>query len=297
MQRTRTALYQQRLHVRSAAYSACCAISYPLILPLLTNLLQALGCATGAGFYARLTLYLLLPVISAAVPYALLAAYSALGSRCSRRCCGLIRHMSWQKARRTAFTSLLVLLFFFHLPVCTAILSVYRCAALQQGAFLVAEPTISCASEQHQMVQRAVAPIFLALYGVGIPALAAGVLYRNRDMLQSRRVLKYLGMMYDGLRRSAYLWEPAITLRKLLFLAIAVLVTDTMLQLLVGLMALTIVFGLHLYMRPFEERALNALEGLALFANLMLYFGLLVFMLARSKGDAALQVCAISSAR
>ncbi|RYY38151.1 hypothetical protein EON62_00620, partial [archaeon] len=248
--------------------------------------LQSVICAMSLRYYPRFIGYMLLPVLAVLLPYLLLLLYHACSERCPRL--GL-KPMTLRKVGKSTMTSAGVLLFFIHNAVTAAILNVWNCAPLRKGGYLLSHPDVSCHTPDHLLLQRVVAPILLVVYGAGIPALAVFLLWRNRRWLASRRMLKYFSFAYDGFRRHVYWWECWTLLRKVSFLAAGVLVVDPQLQLATGLSLMIIVLSMHIYLQPYEERFLNALESLALAGSLVMYLGMLVYTLPGVATDTALQ--------
>ena len=54
----------------------------------------------------------------------------------------------------------------------------------------------------------------IILYVIGCPALAFTILYKKKDELDNPEVLKYLLLLYQGLKHDKYYWELVNTFRK-----------------------------------------------------------------------------------
>lgn len=248
--------------------------------------ITSLRCVFNPTFYERFSMTMSLPPLAVLVPLAGLILYAGVAARI--RSLGW-EQMAWKKIRRTTGTSAGVLLFFLHNAVGAAVLTVWNCAGQVEGGYLRAQPEISCNSSGHRLLQRVIAPALLALFGFGIPLAGFVALWRRRTLLASRRTLKYYGFGYDGFRHSVFWWECFVMIRKLAFVAVGVLITDTQMQLVCGVGMLILVLSLHLYMLPYQEGFLNALETAALGGNLFLYFGILLHTMAEDRGDGVLQ--------
>lgn len=66
----------------------------------------------------------------------------------------------------------------------------------------------------------------LAIWVVGLPLLALGIITKNRKHLEEGKVKKYFLILYQGLKPKAYYWEFVNTFRKFLILILNVTLSN-----------------------------------------------------------------------
>lgn len=249
--------------------------------------INSMLCTFQPSYYTLFGLNMALPLLAGAIPaaflftLALLAHYRIPVHMLTRT------HISFKRASRLTLTSMGVLWFFMHNSIGGSILRVWRCAPAAAGGYLLADPTVSCYTKQHDVVERFAAPTLLVVYGFGIPAFYTGLVWWRRKYLSSSRMLRYFGWIYDGfaVERGMWWFEAAIMLRKLVFVALPIVIGDSQMQLIGGAGVLVAVLALQLKLQPFDVPFLNNLEAFALTGNFSLFFGMLVYVTANARGD------------
>jgi len=104
-------------------------------------------------------------------------------------------------------------------------------------------------------------PIIL-VWTIGSPLLAFFLLYRNRNKLNEAHVQKYYLMLYQGLRSRAYYWELINTIRKILMVAINVLMSTLPLTYaaLTAVVTLLLLIRIQVNLAPYKLPLNNDLE-------------------------------------
>lgn len=233
---------------------------------------QAIQCATTFDYYIRFGMYMAIPPGAAIVPAIFLVSYAFF----RRSTTG--KRIDFSRIGRITVTAVGVLLFFTHNSVVIQILRVWNCASSREGGYLFEQPQIACNSPEHKQLRYIIAPIMGLLYGFGIPLAGVYALSQVRKTMASRRTLKYYGFMYDGfdVKNGKWWWESFIMLRKLLFVALGIVITQKNLQIILGTFTIFVVLVLHMQVRPFEDPYLNNLETVALLGNSAMYFGIMI---------------------
>jgi hypothetical protein len=70
--------------------------------------------------------------------------------------------------------------------------------------------SVSSAFDNHLFI----AIPMIIFYVFGCPIVAFVILYKNRNRLDDPKVLRYIILLYQGLRHEVYYWELVNTLRK-----------------------------------------------------------------------------------
>jgi hypothetical protein len=186
-------------------------------------------------------------------------------------------------ALKRTFVTCIVAAFFVHMSMTDASLKLLTCTRIVHdssipiaaGMALAAQPN-SCPSQWRLAADLevccdnpAVTERFwmgipgLLLYAVGIPAMAAGLLWAKRDQLAADdQTIATLGFLYNGFRSKAFFWETVVMLRKVLVSAVAVLLAPwgPKYQTYAGVAVIFSFTVAHAAMKPFEKDLLNWLE-------------------------------------
>ena len=109
----------------------------------------------------------------------------------------------------------------------------------------------------------------LIVYVIGAPLLAFFVLFKNRKNLDKPEIIKYILLLYQGLRHERYYWELVNTLRKCTLLGLQVFIPDsyTTVKALVGVLVLFICALMQARLNPFK---INVISRLGKDKNVML---------------------------
>ena len=94
----------------------------------------------------------------------------------------------------------------------------------------------------------------LVLYVIGFPVMHFTVLYINRNRLHDPVVIRYLLLLYQGVKHDRYYWELVNTTRKFLLLVLHIFISDD-LKVLKALFGALILFISSLWqarLRPFK---------------------------------------------
>ena len=101
----------------------------------------------------------------------------------------------------------------------------------------------------------------LLVYVIGAPLLAFFVLFKNRKNLDKPEIIKYILLLYQGLRHERYYWELVNTLRKCTLLGLQVFIPDsyTTVKALVGVLVLFICALMQARLNPFKISVISRL--------------------------------------
>jgi hypothetical protein len=94
----------------------------------------------------------------------------------------------------------------------------------------------------------------IIIYVVGFPAVAFIILYKSRNHLTNASVVRYIILLYQGLKQEVYYWELVNTFRKVLLLSFHVFIPDTLriMKALFGVLAMFIIFLIQARIKPFK---------------------------------------------
>lgn len=101
----------------------------------------------------------------------------------------------------------------------------------------------------------------LVVYVFGAPALAFVVLFKNRKKLNNPEVVRYIIILYQGLKHEVYFWEIVNTLRKILLLSYHVFIPDSLkiMKALFGVVTIFLISMLQARIKPFKIGVLTTL--------------------------------------
>ena len=134
----------------------------------------------------------------------------------------------------------------------------------------------------------------LIVYVIGAPLLAFIILFKNRKRLDKPEVIRYILLLYQGLRHEWYYWELVNTTRKVTLLSLEVFVSDQyeIMKALIGVLVLFICALLQARLNPFKIKLIsrlgkiipdNTIEHREMLASLLTLYGGLIFAQADSK--------------
>lgn len=155
---------------------------------------------------------------------------------------------------------------------------------------LIPDPNFLCDGSEGWMSAVGV-PAFI-LYGIGIPAVFAFILYRNKDALNEPQTLHRYGFLYGSLQDAVWYWPIGVHFRKLLVVIFVTAIAPCG----VGIQSMSIVLDLglvhiaHDRSKPFRLPLLNLLESFSmLFAAVALTSSTAIVGGAAVKGDIRVQ--------
>lgn len=198
-----------------------------------------------------------------------------------------------------AVLSIIIMAFLLHASLTRATLRLLTCKALEPTSgfkFLIADYDIRCDTESNQVWQLAVAvPAFL-LYGAGIPAAFAALLWSKRRTLTQPHTRELYGFIYSGYDDKFYYMESIIMLRKAALVLVIVFMSPygVLMQAYAGVMVLLCALTLQVNMLPYRMAVLNyAEEASLLVAIVTLMGGLFLETPAKPPGTAVMVTIAL----
>lgn len=104
----------------------------------------------------------------------------------------------------------------------------------------------------------------LIIYVIGCPLAALTILFVNRNRLDKPEALRYILLLYQGLKHSCFYWELVNTARKCLLLGLHVFIPDSLrvMKALFGVLTLFILSLLQARLKPFKISVINTLGKL-----------------------------------
>jgi hypothetical protein len=108
----------------------------------------------------------------------------------------------------------------------------------------------------------------IIIYVVGCPAVAFIILYKSRNHLKDPVIIRYIILLYQGLKHEVYYWELVNTFRKVLLLSFHVFIPDTLrvMKALFGVLIMFVISLIQARIKPFKIDIITTL-GKRLFAN------------------------------
>ena len=101
----------------------------------------------------------------------------------------------------------------------------------------------------------------LVMYVVSMPLLAFAVLFKYRKSLNNSDVIKYILLLYQGLRHEVFYWELVNICRKFFLLCLYVFIPDKykIVKALTGVFVLSICSMAQLKLKPFKIGIISTL--------------------------------------
>jgi hypothetical protein len=161
---------------------------------------------------------------------------------------------------------MLVLMYLTYNSFCQAVVSVFSCSAPLNGQrFLTVDMNVQCYTPNH-VASLIVSGLLLATICLGLPAIFAFILYKNRRNLYDPRIYSLMGTLFDGfdVDHGTYAWQAIVMLRNFSLVAVMRSVSDSQLQLMGSLLVTVFALALHLAFQPYTVLFYNKLESLSL---------------------------------
>jgi hypothetical protein len=130
----------------------------------------------------------------------------------------------------------------------------------------------------------------IIIYVVGFPMVTFIILYKSRNHLTNPTVVRYIILLYQGLKQEVYYWELVNTFRKVLLLSFHVFIPDTLriMKALFGVLAMFIISLIQARIKPFKIDIITTLgkllsinftiEHREMVASLLTLYGGLIFV-------------------
>ncbi|CAB1118550.1 unnamed protein product [Ectocarpus sp. CCAP 1310/34] len=181
------------------------------------------GCIFDIDFHDRL----LVSTISPLVALSFLACTNAAVARTNRGSPRNLQNNVWQKHVSMG----LLLTFLVYSNVSSVLFQSFACEELHDGKnYLRSDYRIECDSSGHKAFQ-AYAGFMIVLYPVGIPALYAGLLFRDRDVLRKDEAnredpprVTSTSHLWEPYKPSAFYYEVIECCRRVLLAGVAVFI-------------------------------------------------------------------------
>jgi len=175
-------------------------------------------------------------------------------------------------------TSLVILYFLIHPDLVKQFFFALSCREIEPGErWLSKNYDIKCWEGDHLFYVLVVILPSVIVWGMGLPCVFLGMLYKNRDVLHKFGMKAKYGFLYIGYEPQAFFWEFVILYRKVLVVTILVFVVQesTAVAALCCLMILLVSLHLQLRINPYEKPSYNLMELRGLFVSaITIYCGL-----------------------
>eukprot|EP00455_Lapot_gusevi_P049496 TRINITY_DN7029_c0_g2_i2.p1 TRINITY_DN7029_c0_g2~~TRINITY_DN7029_c0_g2_i2.p1 ORF type:complete len:453 (+),score=112.27 TRINITY_DN7029_c0_g2_i2:713-2071(+) len=182
----------------------------------------------------------------------------------------------WLVVRDNYITSVIVTLFFVHPSITQQTFLMLSCKKIgikDADFYLVPDLSRQCWTGEHYKWLWGLAfPMFL-LYVVGIPLVAAFLLYRHRNNLSDQTIKYKYYFLYTGYEDKWFFWELVVIVRKILLVLISVFfVYNLHIQTLMALLLVVVSILMHVYAQPFSDDLVDLLEFVSLLTTLMTFY-------------------------
>ena len=231
--------------------------------------LPPIACLLQLGFYTRFLLYMLLPpmvAVLAILVNILVIALSAMQDR-ERRSLRIVWLEIVRFVREAKYTATVAFFFFIaYTTLAWQVIQMFDCTDPIAGVqYLKADLRIECYDAAHLvgMIGAGMAGLF---YMIGVPMTFVFMLKRYRHLLYDPQFFSKYGFLFDGLRDSRSWWESLLMLRKLLVLAVSVLITNAQYQVYASITLVVVSLMMQLVYQPYESKTFNKLEVVSLAA-------------------------------
>ena len=188
----------------------------------------------------------------------------------------------------------IVLMLFLAFPMLTRLcLAALKCPNIGGKRYLMADLQEPCFEGRHLMYIMFLTIPQIVLYIIGLPALAAGIILRNKHRLDDVDFSIRYGLLYLGYRKDREWWELMVVIRKIAIVSVSTFGTMMRAVDLQAFVALFVVFVsiiTHLIGKPFDlastqSQMLHTLEFGALAICWMTFWGGLLFFLGHENPD------------
>jgi len=228
-----------------------------------------LECLNFRGFQSTLTLYIVAPLVLAALVLMLAAARSLSASRAR----------SVPKLLKTAATPLLLVAFVSYPLVATKAFEAFSCYQFSDSRFLKSDVAVECDSSKHDEVKR-LAWVAICLYPVGLLVLNAILLFRTRHAIVSKRptaLSKSIAFLHKQYKPEFFWWELIEMLRRFVLVGLMVLMQDTMMQLLIGMLLAAAFLLFQVQAAPYMSMTDNLLAAASSFCLVVVFLSSIAF--------------------
>lgn len=204
---------------------------------------------------------------------------------------------SSDKFKRLSWVTIITILFLIHPSITQYALRIFKCVDIGESISKVEmDITTDWWSFDHikwifglctyySLINIAIP--MLIFYVVGCPVAAFIILYTNRNQLDKPEVLKYIILLYQGLKHEMFYWELVNTLRKCLLLSFHVFIPDTLktMKALFGVLTMFVISLAQSRLKPFKIEVIstlgkspsNLVENREMVASLLTLYGGLIF--------------------
>lgn len=172
-------------------------------------------------------------------------------------------------------TSSIVLLFLIHPSIVEVMFDMFNCDEIDGVNRLVKDLDTKWYEGLHLYFTLGLAIPGIIIWGFGIPIGTFFMLYKNKSKLDTEKVSKELGFLYNGYTFKAYYWEEYIMIRKMIviFWATFLATQGKLYQTLVVMFLLAIFLSLQALVKPFHLASFNRLETFSLLASFITMYG------------------------
>ena len=189
--------------------------------------------------------------------------------------------------------SIVLMLFLFYPTLVKLTLSMLKCPSVGHEGymFLMADLQEACFIGRHKAYIFLLTIPQLVCYVLGLPLIAAILIFRNKEHLYKSRFSTRYSLLYIGYRKDREWWELIIALRKIAVVSIGTFgtvmgVVDLQAFIALGTVFISIV--LHLIFQPFDTatkngKRLHNLEFIALCVCWFTFWGGLLYFLGHEK--------------
>ena len=123
--------------------------------------------------------------------------------------------------------TVVIMVFLAHPTLIKIMFSALSCMEIEKGEYWILDNlNIKCWDEKHvRMVIFVVLPS-LSFWGIFIPTMVLGYLFKNRKNLGNILIRKRLGFLFNGYTKSEYYWEFIILYRKIIIISCSVFLAN-----------------------------------------------------------------------
>jgi hypothetical protein len=230
---------------------------------------SVLECLNFRGFHSTLTLYIVAPLTIAGLVLVLAAVHALSASRAR----------SARKVLKRAATPLLLLAFVSYPLVATKAFEAFSCYQFSDSRFLKADVAVECNSIEHDDVRR-LAWVAICVYPVGLLVLNAILLFTARRAIVSKRpttLSKSISFLHKQYKPEFFWWELCEMLRRFVLVGLMVLMQDTMMQLLIGMLLAAAFLLFQVQAAPYVSMTDNLLAAASSFCLVVVFLSSIAF--------------------
>ena len=168
-------------------------------------------CSIGYSFFQKSTIYMLMPIVYVVCSLVVVVVVSRCAARAGER---------REFVKVWAQTSVVVGLFLMYTSIVKNLFRGLACDRVGDAYFMSTDYSVQCFVGEHVTYIPA-AVVCLILYGIGIPAVAVGLLWQWRFSLHDpgARALQFL---HRGYRHKRFYWEVVVLARKVAVIAMSI---------------------------------------------------------------------------